>query len=176
MQPHLLTGLLLAFTNVDFGDYGSDEITILIFSLDDSLHKIKLYTGVPSEEGSELIGELLYQKPSIWNVYQAETYRLKKRIRGIQTICLETTADKIHIKGFSFKSMTSPIYAQIGAKENSNIYGDTFTVGKDSITGIGNNVSLVFKNFDFSEGNFKIGDMQALHLLTKTRFTRKVYR
>ena len=45
--------------------------------------------------------------------------------------------------------MTSP-YAQIGAKENSNIYGDTFTVGKDSITGIGNNVSLVFKNFDFS--------------------------
>ena len=34
--------------------------------------KSNLYTGVPSEEGSELIGELLYQKPSIWNVYQAE--------------------------------------------------------------------------------------------------------
>jgi beta-galactosidase len=139
---------VVGFTNVDFGDYGSDEITIPIFSLDDSLHNIKLYTGVPSEEGSELIGELLYQKPSIWNVYQAETYRLKKRIRGIQTICLET-ADKIHIKGFSFKQYDKS-YAQIGAKENSNIYGDTFTIGKDSITGIGNNVSLVFKNFDFS--------------------------
>ena len=36
-------------------------------------------------------------------------------------------------------------------KENDSIYGDTFTVEEDAITGIGNNVTVVFEDMDFGE-------------------------
>ena len=64
----------VGFRNIDFGPYGSDTITIPIFALNDEAYRIQIWEGMPGEEGSELVGDVIYQKPSIWNVYQAETY------------------------------------------------------------------------------------------------------
>lgn len=45
----------------------------------------------------------------------------------------------------------------ISAKNKNRIYGDSYQVKEDGITGIGNNVSIVFENLDFDkEGAKKI--------------------
>lgn len=141
------------FTNVDFGDFGSDEVTIPIFALDGSPYPIQIWEGVPGTKNCELLADVVYQKPSIWNVYQEETFRLNRRAKGLTTLCF-TAHNKLHVKGFVF---TAPkkAFAKLSAKENSRIYGDTFTVQEDAVTGIGNNVSLEFDHMDFGEAGFE---------------------
>lgn len=141
------------FTNVDFGDYGSDEVTVPIFALDGSPYPIQIFEGIPGEEGCELLADVVYQKPSVWNVYQEETFRLNRRIKGVTTLCF-TAHNKIHVKGFVFTAR-GKAFEELSAKENSRIYGDAFTVKEDAVTGIGNNVSLEFDHMDFGETGFQ---------------------
>ncbi len=140
------------FKNVDFGDFGSDEVTVPIFALDGAPYPIQIWEGIPGEEGCSLLADAIYQKPSIWNVYQEETFHLNRRVKGLTTICF-TAHNKIHVKGFVFTA-PSKAFAKLSALENNRIYGDTFTVGEDAITGIGNNVSLEYDNMDFGETGF----------------------
>ena len=91
---------MAGFTRVDFGPAGSDEITLPVFALDSEEHRIQLWLGDP-RAGGERLCELRYQKPSRWNVYQPQTWRLPKRISGVQTLCFAMN-EKIHLKGFSF--------------------------------------------------------------------------
>jgi len=137
---------MAGFTRVDFGPDGSDEITLPIFALDSSPYELQMYIGNP-DEGAPLLARLPYQKPSRWNVYQSETYKLPRRITGLQTICF-VMHKKIHLKGFSF-TRQSRAFMALTAGEADFIYGDSFTREADTITGIGNNVSLVFERMDF---------------------------
>lgn len=137
----------IGFRNVNFGSYGSDEVTIPIFALNDEALPIDIWEGMPDEAGSELLASVVYQKPSIWNTYQAETYRLKRRIKGLTTICF-VVRKKIHIKGFSFTKYEKA-FQKLMAAEADSIYGDTFTKTEDAILGIGNNVALEFTDMDF---------------------------
>lgn len=89
---------MVGFENVDFGRTGAQSITLSIFALDSASHAFELWLGDPQNNGQKLI-DAVYQKPSIWNVYQDETYRLPVRITGKQTLCL-VAHDKMHIKGF----------------------------------------------------------------------------
>lgn len=139
----------VGFRDIDFGPYGSDIITIPIFTLSDAPYAIQIWEGMPDEEGSELLADVIYQKPSIWNVYQEETYRLSRRVKGITSICF-VLQDKVHIKGFSFQR-PNRTFAKNYAIESDHIYGDTYEMKESSVEGIGNNVSLAFKNFDFTE-------------------------
>ena len=95
---------VVGFSNIDFGPYGSDTITIPIFALSNEEYPIQIWEGMPGEEGSELLADVIYQKEPIWNVYQEETFRLKRRVKGIATISF-VTQSKIHIKGFSFERL-----------------------------------------------------------------------
>ncbi len=72
---------VIVFERIDFGEYGSDEITLPVFSLDSGEFSIELWEGTPGKEKASLITAVTYQKPSIWNVYQEETYHLPKRLR-----------------------------------------------------------------------------------------------
>jgi beta-galactosidase len=145
----------VGFHDIDFGPYGSDTITIPIFALSSDEYSLQIWEGMPDEEGSELLADVIYQKPSKWNVYQEETYRLSKRLSGITSICFVLHA-KVHIKGFSFEKRNRA-FEQNMAVQCDHIYGDTFTITENSVEGIGNNVSLEFKNMDFtSEGASKI--------------------
>ncbi len=139
----------IGYTNIDFGDFGSDEITLPIFTLDSKEYVLQIWEGRPGDEGSELLCDGRYCKPSIWNVYQPETYKLKRRVKGITSIYF-TANDKYHLKGFSF---TAPdkAFSTVYATENSRVYGDTFTVTDDAITGIGNNVTIEFDGMDFGD-------------------------
>jgi len=139
----------VGFREIDFGSYGSDEITLPIFALSDAPYEIEIWEGMPDEAGSEHLVTVVYQKPSRWNVYQEETYKLPRRLRGITSICF-VLRDKIHLKGFSFKRLNRA-FAQNAAADSDRVYGDTFTINGDSVEGIGNNVSLEFVAMDFAE-------------------------
>ncbi|WP_336781347.1 glycoside hydrolase family 2 TIM barrel-domain containing protein [Paenibacillus illinoisensis] len=139
----------VGFRNIDFGPYGSDTITIPIFALSSEDYFLQIWEGMPDEEGSTLLADVVYQKESRWNVYQEETYQLSKRLSGITSICF-VLKQKIHIKGFSFERQ-SRAFEQNTAASCDHLYGDTFSIQDEFVEGIGNNVSLEFENMDFTE-------------------------
>jgi len=144
-----LTRSVIGFKNVDFGTDGSDTITISIFAMTNEPQRIEVWSGLPEAEGSRLLGDLIYHKPMKWNVYQPETYRLERRLRGVHDLYF-VVYDRMHIKGFEFAA--SPrAFALNRIVEYDQIYGDDYTVEDDAITGIGNNVSIVFADLDFGD-------------------------
>ncbi|HIW88788.1 MAG TPA: DUF4982 domain-containing protein [Candidatus Ligilactobacillus excrementipullorum] len=139
----------VGFTNIDFGEGGTDYIHLPIFALSADDYEIQIWEGVPREDGSTLLADVIYQKESIWNVYQPESYRLSKRLTGLSSIYFVTN-DKIHLKGFSFEPYNRAFEKNL-ALDTDNIYGDSFEKTAQAIEDIGNNVSLIFKDMDFGE-------------------------
>ncbi|MDE7224893.1 MAG: DUF4982 domain-containing protein, partial [Acetatifactor sp.] len=140
----------VVFRELDFGEYGSDEITVPVFALSDALHEIEIWQGMPEEEGSRLLLNAPYQKPSQWNVYQEETWKLPSRLKGLTDIAFLLRNSKVHIKGFSF-TYYEKAYGKLYGAECSRVYGDSFRVESQAVTGIGNNVTIVYENMDFGE-------------------------
>ena len=140
---------MVGFSHVDFGPVGSDEITLPIFALNDDRYDIRLWRGDPRNGGEEL-AVLSYCKPSGWNVYQAETWKLPRRLTGLQTLCFSLDK-KVHLKGFSF-ARQSRAWLPLRALDADELYGDDFVRTETQVAGIGNNVSLVFRGLDFGDG------------------------
>ncbi len=137
----------IGFENIDFGSYGSDEITIPVYSLEKEPKTIQIYEGMPNEPGSELLATVIYDKEPLWLQYQKVTYKLKRRVKGITTICLVLNR-RYSIQGFQFTRLEKA-FAKLHANECDSIYGDSFTLASDAIVGIGNNVSLKYDQMDF---------------------------
>ena len=137
------------FEKVDFGEFGSDLITLPIFALSDDKYIIDIWEGIPYEKGSNILTSVEYQKPSMWNVYQEETYKLPKRLKGIITLGFVMHA-KVHLKGFVFKKICKA-FEKLTGEDADLIYGDSFIREKKSIKNIGNNVSIIYDDMDFSE-------------------------
>lgn len=138
---------IIYFENIDFGSYGADEVTLPIFSLDGEYFTMELWEGHPEDEDAQPIATLSYQKPSRWNVYQPETYKLNKRLRGITSLSLVLNR-KIHLKGFQFTKLDKA-FEQIQALEYDQLYGDSYTIAASAIESIGNNVSIIYDDMDF---------------------------
>lgn len=138
---------VVCFDNLDFGTVGSDEITIPIFALDDKEYPIQIWEGVPGKDGSEMIADVIYQKPSIWNVYQEETFKLSRRLKGITGISFHVQ-QKIHIKGFSFTKYEKA-WQELLAGDADGVFGDSFEKNGGRVEGIGNNVFLEYADMDF---------------------------
>ncbi len=138
----------VGFQDLDFGDYGSDEITLSLFPLDKNPFLFELWEGMPLEGGEKLC-ELRYDLGSIWNTYQDVTYTLPRRLKGVTALCL-LFRQKVHIKGFRFKKYQKA-FQRLPAAENDGIYGDSFQVMGGSVQNIGNNVTIVYRNMDFGE-------------------------
>lgn len=137
----------VVYENIDFGDFGSDEVTLPVFALSDEDYLIDVWLGVPFAEGSRCIDTLHYQKPSRWNVYQEETYRLSERIKGVVTIGFVMHA-KVHLKGFSFRK-PEKAFERLTGKEADRVYGDSFRIDGNAVREIGNNVTLEYGDMDF---------------------------
>ncbi len=143
------------FENVDFGEYGSDEITMPIFALSSDEYPIEIWLGRPYADKSRLLDTVIYQKPSKWNTYQEETWKLPERIKGVAVISFILRA-KAHIKGFSFRYFEKA-FGKLYASEATRLYGDSFQRNGNRVENIGNNVTLVYENMDFGlEGADKI--------------------
>ena len=137
---------MAGFSRVDFGKAGSDTLILPIFALNGDPYDIELFDGIPGE-GGRLVETLRYQKPSIWNVYQEEVYRLPERLTGVRTICFRMK-DKVHLKGFTFERQ-SRAFTSHAAAEADAIYGDSFIRDGSAIREIGNNVTLDFEDMEF---------------------------
>lgn len=139
----------VGYSGLDFGDYGSDEITVSIFANSNDPQFIQFWEGLPEQEGSELLYDGVYHKQSQWQVFQPETYHLKKRLRG-QTTLYICTKSSMELGGFTFTKINKA-FEQLYVVENRQIYGDSFKVTEEAIEGIGNNVSLEYADMDFGE-------------------------
>jgi beta-galactosidase len=145
----------IGFHGVDFGDYGSDEITIPINYWSSDPIPLEIWEGMPGEEASQPIVKTTYQVNSIWNTYQSNTFKLPRKLRGITTLCI-VVYNKLDVQGFEFKHYNKA-YETLLIKDNNRIYGDSYKVIETAIETIGNNVSIEFENMDFgSEGFTKI--------------------
>ncbi|MCR5249297.1 MAG: DUF4982 domain-containing protein [Lachnospiraceae bacterium] len=144
---------VVGFENIDFGSYGSDEISLSVFNLSDDPFDFELWEGIPGKEGSELLLNGHYHKKMIWNVYQPETYRLKRRMKGLCGLYL-VAHDKVHIGGFSFTEFRKA-YERLKAGECDAVYGDSFAKKEDRLERIGNNVTVEFTDMDFGEEGAK---------------------
>lgn len=134
------------FRSVDFGPAGSDTLILPIFALNGEMYRIGLWDGIPGQGGRKIC-DLPYQKPSIWNTYQEETYHLPEALTGVHTLCFSLDC-KIHLKGFRFERQ-SRAYRFNAAGSADTVYGDSFTRDGGAVRGIGNNVTLSFQAMDF---------------------------
>ncbi len=141
---------IAGFENIDFGPIGSDEITIPFFTLNGDVYEFTLYSGDPTKGGTKIM-DCKYQKPSIWNTYQADTWKLPYRLTGKHDLFILGHL-KMHMKGFVFKKYERA-YENVQAVDCDALYGDTFEKRQDAVYGIGNNVSLVFEDMNFGENN-----------------------
>ncbi len=139
----------VGFHNIDFGKEGSDVITIPIFALSSEEYDLQIWEGMPNDPNSELLADTIYQKESKWNVYQPETFKLTKKLKGVTSISFVTNK-KMHIKGFSFEKYNRS-FSKNYAIDADKIYGDTFNKLSDRVEEIGNNVSFEFDHFDFGD-------------------------
>ena len=136
----------VGFANLDFGSYGSDELTLPLFPLSPDPFEFEIWEGMPDDQGSKL-GTYLYDKGSIWNTYQELTCKLPRRLKGVTTLCL-VFHGKVHIKGFQF-TRYQKAFRKLYAAECDVLYGDTYQVSGMAVEQIGNNVSLIYKDMDF---------------------------
>lgn len=139
----------VSYENVDFGSFGSDEVTVPVFIFENEM-PVSVWDG--DAETGECLGRFVYRAPSLYNHYQENTFKLSRRIKGIRTVTFRFELEnRISFKGFSFKKLEKA-YEKISAAENSGITGDRFTVEADAVTGIGNNVVIDFDSMNFVDG------------------------
>ena len=137
----------ISFENTDFGKLGSDTVTTQIYMNRTTPVTILFYDGTP--DNGEKIGEFEYCVPSKWLTYNSPiSFKLDKKLNGIHTFTI-AAKDGFEVAGFEFERpdkerMTIP------AVSCENIYGDSFTIEKDSINHIGNNVVVDLGEFDFT--------------------------
>lgn len=142
------TGGWFGFENVDFGDVGSDTVTVPICTYDDAPVPIEFYDGIPGQ-GGVLIGSFEYYKPQVWMQYIPETFKLGKTLRGVHTFVMKSS-ENFNVQGFTFVKFAKE-RAELCAANAESIFGDKFTKNVEDVTGIGNNVMLLFGTFDFDE-------------------------
>ncbi len=144
----------VGYEGLDFGAYGSDELTLPLFPLEKEPFTFEVWEGMPLSGGVKLC-DLYYDQGSTWNTYQEITYRLPKRFRGVTTLCF-VFRQKVHIKGFQFKKVEKA-FQRLNATECDAAYGDSFAANGTAIEHIGNNVTLVYEGMNFgAEGTDRV--------------------
>lgn len=139
----------VAYTQLDFGDDRGQDLTVGVFEMSGIPTPIRFWKGIPYESGSRMIGERIYDKPTTWNVYKDETFHLDEALSGRDVLGIELQC-KVHIRDFVFHRQ-SRAWDLMSARAFCRAYGDSFTLKENTVEGIGNNVSLVFRSMDFGD-------------------------
>ncbi len=159
----------VAYDNIDFGEIGADTIHLPIFSFKDEL-SIEIYEG--TMENETLLCKDTYRAKSIYNTYQENIFKLSKPLTGVKTITFSfNSEDRFSLQGFYFDKKNKA-YTTIAATSFDEIAGDSYSVGAEEITGIGNNVAISYSGMNFDKGlsRFRIvgrshNEITSLHIL-----------
>lgn len=144
----------VAFSKVDFGEYGSKIISLkMIHWFTDDPLTVRLWDGIPYQEDAVLLGEFTYQAEFLWQTYKENTFALCEPICGVRTICFEfeKKENRLDFGGFCFTPILKA-YEKIPATKNDMIHGDSFEKTAEAIAHIGNNVCLEFDKMNFAQG------------------------
>lgn len=142
----------VGFVGLDFGDYGSDEVTLPVNYWADDAIPLEIWEGIPGEEGAELLLKTHYQAKLVWETFQPNTFKLPKRLKGVTTVTF-VLFNRTNWKGFEFKYIEKA-YEKLSIKDNNQVYGDSFEITEEAIESIGNNVTIEFENMNFGEDGF----------------------
>ncbi len=137
------------FDKVDFGETQANQLTLSLFPLESNPFEIEIWQGTPDSSDGHQIDVVTYDKGSIWNTYQAARYSLAHALTGLRTITF-VFKQKVHFKEFFFEKNVRS-FETISIVNNDGIYGDSFQVKESTIEHIGNNVTINFKGFEFSQ-------------------------
>ncbi|NLZ46261.1 MAG: DUF4982 domain-containing protein, partial [Clostridiales bacterium] len=143
---------IIGFSNVDFGNDGSD---ILLLSIGNQFENktipIEIWIGNPDEVGAEKVCNVDFPYNGLWDRFAPFEFILPKRIKGTHTISFVVSTHCI-FGGFEF-AKHNKAFDKNSAINNDSVYGDEFTKdsGNDMISHIGNNVLINFNGFDFGE-------------------------
>lgn len=138
----------VGYSYMDFGENGTEELTVSIFANTDNAVYFKVWDGDPEQNG-ELILDATYHIVHEWMVFKDMTYKLSKRLSGRKKIFF-TTGDSFNFKSFVFKE-AQKAFCRLWASESSFIYGDEFVWNGTCVEKIGNNVLIEFDAMDFGE-------------------------
>lgn len=142
------------FNYVDFGDFGTDEVTVSIFANTNDPVYFKLWEGDPADGGDVILDAKYHVKPD-WMVFKEATYKLSKRLVGKCRIAF-TSEYEFNYKSFRFNAVKKA-FSKLHASDRSVCFGDSFTNNGTCIENIGNNVRISFDDMDFgTEGATKL--------------------
>ena len=142
------------YHRVDFGNEQSDDIMLSVFAFDSQPQIIDLYAKDSSKKTYQLIDQLVYDLPTIWNVYQTKTFRLRQSLQGLLDIRFVFHV-RNHFKGFQFinQKQTNRI---IPVKNCTTHTGIEFQEEPWGFSKIGNNVVFSFEHVEIIERTCKI--------------------
>lgn len=136
----------ISYHNLDFGVYGTDEITMELFKYMAGPINFQIYAN---EEGDQetLLLEGSFDKAAGWMEFNKQSYHLNQRIYGVKKIAI-VSCDNFQLKSLIF----TPVYhglEKIHTKEYNEIFGDSYQFEDNAVTNIGNNVTLVYQGMNF---------------------------
>ncbi|MGN0649771.1 MAG: glycoside hydrolase family 2 TIM barrel-domain containing protein [Oscillospiraceae bacterium] len=134
---------VMSYKNVDFGDVGTEKLTLFIGTCFDMCAEV--WDGTP--ENGRLIISADFKNNSGWDKPRPQEYALAERLRGVHEISV-VIADRVIFGGFSFEQIARAFDENYSA-ECDEMYGDEFTKQGRSIVKIGNNVILSWNAMDF---------------------------
>ncbi|GHV38937.1 hypothetical protein FACS189490_01710 [Clostridia bacterium] len=133
------------FDNLDFGERGSDTVTLSVFPIAESPVTIGVWDGTP--DNGRLITELTYTKERVWGVCVPETFVLPEVLTGKHTISF-VFSKRIQLGGFTFVKKARYSF---NAADYAAIYGDMFVKNDGALEKIGNNVTVKYAGVSLSE-------------------------
>lgn len=166
---------IITYNNIDFGDFGTDEVTLSIYHFSKKSVPLEIWVGIPGTPDASLILKSSYQADPIWCTFQENSYKLSNKIKGLKTISF-VFYEKISFKGFQFLYKEKS-FEKLYPQDINDIYGDFYTINKDTIDNIGNNVSLEINNMDFGEigtqslticGESHVNNVIQLHFISES--------
>ncbi|HHX80103.1 MAG TPA: glycoside hydrolase family 2 protein [Acholeplasmataceae bacterium] len=137
------------YQNLNFDKHNSKKITLSIFSFTSEPLEIEVYYQDSEAKAYHYLDKLTYQKETIWNLYQEESYLLPKELTGIVALKL-VFGRAVHFKGFYFerKSHRGQLISILDA---DTYYGDYYTRQDWGFSEIGNNTTFIFNELYFDQ-------------------------
>ena len=132
----------ISFGAMDFGVNGSEQIQMYLFKYYPGAVKFRIYL----DDDSDSILDAEFDENAGWLEFKRAEYRLSKRIKGIHRISIESE-DNFQLNRFSFIPVLHG-FDRINAADYDEIFGDSYRVDGTAVTGIGNNVSIIYRRLN----------------------------
>lgn len=132
----------ISFGAMDFGVNGSEQLQMYLFKYYPGAVKLRIYL----DDDSKSILDAEFDESAGWLEFKKAEYRLSERIKGIHRISIESE-DNFQLNSFSFVPVLHG-FDRINAADYDEIFGDSYKVDGTAVTGIGNNVSIIYRRLN----------------------------